>query len=129
MNVKEWNNVRQIESRLTRARSGLILTQPFFGSEVMRLKLELDSSIPTAAVNSKRIRFNPDFVEGLTDPELMGVLAHEVLHRAFGHHWRRDSRDPKEWNVACDYAINPILVKAGMTLPDGALLDSEYDSR
>ena len=30
------------------------------------------------------------------------------------------------WNRACDYAINPILLDAGLTLPDGFLLNERY---
>src|ERR1700749_2583438 len=43
---------------------------------------------------------------------------------ALHHHVRRSGRDPKRWNVACDYAINPLLVDAGLSLPEGVLLDN-----
>src|SRR5208283_3536858 len=42
------------------------------------------------------------------------------------HHTRRSGRDLRRWNIACDYAINPLLVEAGFELPDGALLDPAY---
>ena len=32
----------------------------------------------------------------------------------------------RRWNIACDYAINPLLVEAGFELPEGALLDPAY---
>ncbi|GIW55379.1 MAG: hypothetical protein KatS3mg082_1783 [Nitrospiraceae bacterium] len=32
--------------------------------------------------------------------------------------WRRGARDNKKWNVACDYAVDPILVDAGFSVPD-----------
>jgi predicted metal-dependent peptidase len=48
------------------------------------------------------------------------------MHPALHHHVRRSGRDPKLWNVACDFAINPLLVDAGLSLPDGVLLDNRF---
>ena len=70
--------------------------------------------------------YNPDFVETLNSATLAGTLAHEVMHPALHHHVRRSGRDPKRWNVACDFAINPLLVDAGLSLPDGVLFDDGF---
>jgi len=59
----------------------------------------------------------------------IGLLAHEVMHPALGHHWRMSNREAMRWNKAADYAINKSLIDAGLTLPDGALLDSAYDEK
>lgn len=67
--------------------------------------------------DGRRLVYNPAFVEQLTPAELEGVLAHEVTHCALAHHCRRGERDAQLWNQATDYAINPILVSNGMTLP------------
>jgi predicted metal-dependent peptidase len=48
------------------------------------------------------------------------------MHPALQHHTRRGSRNPKRWNMACDYAINPLLVEAGLTLPKDVLLDHRF---
>lgn len=108
------------------ARRALVLDFPFFG--VLSLKLDLieKSSVQTFATDGKTIFFNPDFAESLNRHELMGVLAHEVLHCANGHQWRRENRDHKLWNRACDYAINPIVLKAGLKLPEGGLINPDY---
>jgi len=42
------------------------------------------------------------------------------------HHTRRNGRDPEDWNIACDYAINQILIDEWFVLPDGALFDPQY---
>ena len=57
------------------------------------------------------------------------MVAHEVLHVANGHCWRQGPRDPDRWNDACDYAINPIVLSAGMVLPKGALVDARYTGK
>ena len=61
--------------------------------------------------------YNPEFVSTLSAPELAGALAHEVMHPALQHHTRRGDRDRRRWNIACDYAINPMLIDAGLTFP------------
>ena len=50
-------------------------------------------------------------------------MAHEILHCVFGHHTRRGNRDKKIWNIACDLAINILLIEYGFQLPSGAYLD------
>jgi len=112
--------------KIQKAKTLLILDHPFFGTLVSRLPLIEDKSVQTAATNGLDIRYNPDWLLALTVPEIMGVLAHEVMHIANGHTWRRDERDMRQWNVACDYAINPLLVANSLTLPKGALLDARF---
>lgn len=114
-----------LERKLTKARTQLLLNQPFFGSLCLRLKL-VPGNVLTMATNGKLIVYNSDFVESLTPAELEGVLAHEVMHCALAHHCRRGSRDLQLWNEAADFAINPIVLNNGLTLPDGALNDSQY---
>jgi predicted metal-dependent peptidase len=118
---------RSVEQKLTRARTQLLLNQPFFGTLCLRLKMVAMPEFPTMATDGRRIAYNPWFVEKLTPAELEGVLAHEVMHCALAHHCRRGDRDAQLWNKAADYAINPILTNSGMTLPKDALLDSAYN--
>lgn len=108
------------------ARRALVLDHPFFGVLSLKLVLVEDSSHKTLATDGKKLFFNPTYVAALSRFELAGVVAHEVLHCANGHVWRRENRDAKVWNHACDYAINPIVLDAGMVLPKGLLNDSKY---
>jgi predicted metal-dependent peptidase len=78
------------------------------------------------ATDGVSLYYNPDFVETLNAATLAGTLAHEVMHPALHHHVRRSERDPKRWNEACDYAINPLLVDAGLSLPEGVLIDHRF---
>lgn len=112
--------------RVQAARTTLLLDNPFFGVLALQLGLIEDDTCETAWTNGRSIGFSPAFVDKLTQDELCGVLAHEVLHCACGHPWRRDQRDHKQFNVACDYAINPIIRDAGMKLPSCALLEPQY---
>ena len=115
-----------VERRLQKARTTLLLDHPFFGSLLFRLKGRESRSIKAMATDGVSLFYNPDFVETLNAATLCGVLAHEVLHPGLQHHVRRSGRDPKRWNEACDYAINPILLDAGLHLPEGVLVDDRF---
>jgi predicted metal-dependent peptidase len=78
------------------------------------------------ATDGKSLFYNPAFVDELPPDQLVGVLAHEVMHPALQHHTRRGNRDRERWNEAADYAINPLVLNAGMALPKDALSDSRF---
>jgi predicted metal-dependent peptidase len=115
-----------VERRLQKAGTTLLLDHPFFGSLLFRLKGRESRSIKTMATDGISLFYNPDFVDTLNAATLCGVLAHEVLHPGLHHHLRRSGRDPKRWNEACDYAINLILLDAGLHLPEGVLVDDRF---
>src|SRR5882757_7677505 len=102
--------------RIQKARTTLLLDHPFFGTLLFRLGAQARSSIATMATDGISLYFNPQFVETLSAAEIAGTLAHEVMHPALQHHTRRGGRHPRRWNMACDYAINPMLLDAGLTL-------------
>jgi len=121
--------MRQIE-RVRRARSQLVMGRhPFYGCLALNLKLETSDGtrVGTMATDGKRIIVNEDWVSSLSDDELRGVIVHEVMHIAYGHPFRRGRRDPREWNVAGDFAINRDLLSQGFTLPGSRLYDPQFD--
>jgi predicted metal-dependent peptidase len=126
-------NGETAHERLLRARSALILSQPFYGTLALNLepvecdKLPNGRPCETMATDSRRLFFNPGFVRSLSDSELAGVIAHEVCHVIYLHGTRRNGRDAKLWNVAGDYAINRDLAAGKIRLPASALIDSRFD--
>lgn len=111
---------------MAKARTHLMLSQPFFGSLALRLNLIQDESIRTMCTDGKCIRYNPDFVQLHQIEEIEGVIAHEVMHVAMCHHLRKGERNHEVWNMATDYAINLIVVDSGLSIPDCGLLEREY---
>jgi len=94
---------------------------PFFMPPLARATFKEDASIPTACVNTRGlIMISPTFAASLTDAQLAGVGAHELLHPTLQHHHRRGDRDPLLWNIATDMAINQLLRECQIELPDGA---------
>jgi predicted metal-dependent peptidase len=118
-----------IDPRITKQRTELVLSQPFFGALALRLQVLEDPSTETFWVDGVSLGYNPAYLASLNDLEVRGVLAHEVLHVANGHCWRMGVRDPERWNDACDYAINPLVIDAGMVLPKGAYLDARFKGK
>ncbi|MFV0347960.1 MAG: DUF2201 family putative metallopeptidase [Halodesulfovibrio sp.] len=112
--------------KLIRARSDLVLEHPFFASLALRLDFREDTSCRTAWVDGSTFAYNPAYMGILPLAKIKGVLCHEVLHLACCHHTRRGGRDARLWNMACDYAINPVLLDAGLELPDGYLDDDRH---
>ena len=115
--------------KLKTALSNLIIDSPFFASLALRLELIESLQYETLATDGVSLHYNPDFVNSLTRPEAIGVLAHEASHCAFRHHTRRGERDPQKWNIAADYAINGILIECGFTLPEGVLIDNKFKGK
>lgn len=113
--------------QFVRARSRLVLNNPFFGTLCLRLKPVETDQVPTGAVDGVHLFYNPVWFSKLKDLERIGFLAHEVMHMVLMHHIRRQQRDAEKWNIAADYAINNHLIKEGFFLPTGGLIDPQYD--
>lgn len=111
---------------ISRARAALIISQPFFGSIALKLKVVESDHFETMATDGVTLHYNPEFVLEQKGDELKSVVAHEVMHIALKHHLRQGERDHWEWNEACDYAVNPILDDCGFTLPKDCLLDKAF---
>ena len=115
-----------MDPRISKQRTALVLDQPFFGALALRLAIIEDPSCETFWVDGVSMGYNPSYAATLNDLELRGVLAHEVLHVANGHCWRKGDRDNDGWNDACDYVVNPIVTDAGMLLPKGTLFNAQF---
>ncbi|CAN1561194.1 vWFA domain containing protein [Rhabdaerophilaceae bacterium] len=117
------------EERLTldRIQRGLrMVTVPFphLSGLAAAVRVAVDNSIPTMGVfASGRLVANAAFTARLSEPDLVFVLAHELLHLALRTHERAVGSARLEFNYAHDYIINDILREAlGVrTIPAGGL--------
>ncbi len=110
---------KAISNKLSAARTKLILDKPFLGTLVLRLPIvEADPSwCKTTDTDMKKLYVNPEYIDQLTTEEAQFTLAHEALHCALSHFSRRQHRVKMRWDMACDYAINPILIEDGLKPP------------
>lgn len=117
-----------VESKIfEKAKVKLVLHHPFFATLALHLLEKKESGIPTTATDGRHLFVNEKWGSELKDEERVFVLGHEVLHLALGHLWRRGTKDPLLWNMACDYAVNEILIESGVgTMPKGGLYDPSF---
>jgi predicted metal-dependent peptidase len=108
-----------IETKLASARTRLILDKPFLGALVLRLPMKQADPgwCPTTATDARAFYYNPEFISALTLDETQFMLAHEALHCALSHFARRQHRVKHKWDLACDYAINPLLIDVALVHP------------
>lgn len=112
--------------RIMRMRTALVMSSPFYGLLAVRLKVKEDASYETAATDGKHFFYNPAYIAGMSDAKLRGLIGHETLHCTNGHCWRQGTRNHRLWNIACDYAIDQILVRGGFDVPN-ALVNPDWN--
>lgn len=118
----------EIATKLSAARTRLILERPFLGALVMHLPLQaVDAkTCDSVATDARALYYHPAYIERLSLAQTQFVLAHEALHCALGHFARRSHRVIQRWNIACDHAVNLLLLSEGLRAPPNILANDEY---
>lgn len=116
-----------IKEKIIRERVQLLLHRPFFGHLTLGLELKEEPAVGTMATDGKHLFYSPAFVSRLDPKVLQTILAHETLHCALGHLWRKETREHMKWNYATDYAINLMLKKEGFAIPANYLCEDKFD--
>ena len=102
-------------SKPDKAKAQIVLDHPFFASILLKRKLTEDNTIKTLAVDARgNIFYKKDFIEGLTVPQVVWGLCHEIGHVIGQHALRKKHRDHKKWNYAGDAWINDMLNDSGV---------------
>lgn len=119
----------ELETKLSAARTRLILDRPFLGALVLRMPMKAADPkwCATIGTDARAFYYNPAYIDSLSLEQTQFALAHEALHCALSHFARREHRVRQRWDVACDLAINPILIREGMTAVPGALYNVGYE--
>ena len=118
----------KLEQKISAARTRLLLDKPFLGVLVLRLPMVAAKPqwCQTTATDTRNLYYNPQYLDALGTQQLEFVLAHEALHCALAHFSRRGRRDKRRWDLACDFAINPVLLAEGLRPPPNAITFVEY---
>ena len=114
-----------IENKLVSARTRLILDKPFLGALVLRLPMMegAPSWCNTTFSDGRTFYYNAEYINSLDIDQTQFALSHEALHCALSHFYRRGHRIKTRWDLACDYAVNPMLINDGLKpTPDAAYL-------
>lgn len=115
-----------VREQLSKARTQLILNQPFFGALALRLRLIESEQVPTLAVDGKNVYYNPKFVATLSPRLTQSAMAHETLHCALQHIGRVGARDKFKWNCAIDFVTNEHLKESGFEISPSWLLNKDW---
>jgi len=113
-------NAEEVNRKIRRVILWININQGFYGELLSHVNIfgSYDLDPKTMCTNGRDIIFHPEFVMNQTEAALRLVLCHEILHCIGDHGKRRGNRDPQGWNIACDYAINPLLQgEAGLEWP------------
>lgn len=109
LSAREKNKVME---RLSKARTALLIKEPFYGNLLMNLKLVLEEC-GTACTDMEYIFFDPAFARDLSDEDLVFVMKHEVLHCVLQHCVRfRNHRNRFLYNYAADIVVNSHIMKS-----------------
>ena len=124
----------EVNKKIRRVILWLNINQGFYAELLSHVNIfgstKLDPK--TMCTNGRDIIFHPEFVMKQSEAALRLVLCHEILHCIGDHMNRRGNRNPMGWNIACDYAINPLLKdEAGFEFPvdESGNREGLYDSR
>jgi predicted metal-dependent peptidase len=119
----------EIETKLAAARTRLILDKPFLGALTLRLPLVAADPkwCPASATDARSLYYNPDYIDKLSLEQTQFVLAREALHCALSHFARRQHRIKARWDIACEYSINPVLVRDGLMPPPATIVIDAYE--
>ncbi|KKN14600.1 hypothetical protein LCGC14_0994610 [marine sediment metagenome] len=107
-----------------------MIDSPFYGHIALQLGLSRkeDLNPKTMATDGYKLYWHPEFIAEIPEEQLKGVIAHEVMHLVLMHLTRRQSREPKRFNIATDYAVNDLVLKE-FELPEWVLKNPDFANK
>lgn len=123
-----------VEQRLSKALVAIMGSPKYTAlAGVLMIGEKIVNDTPTACTNGRDEMYGREFVEGLTDAELRGLVLHENYHKLYQHMstWKHLWEiDPSTANQAMDYVINIKIMDDNTdgfaVLPKGGLIDAQY---
>lgn len=114
-------------TKLQKAVGLMMRTQPFWASLLMTLNFSESGQTKTITTDGETITYNPAWTEGLSQEEMVGVLAHVAGHCALLHPLRKGHRDEEKWNIACDIVVNGIIRQSGLPVPKDTTIKEDWE--
>lgn len=112
-------------NRLLFSRLRILQKHGFYGLLLMHTKYGLDEECDTAYTDGDKICFSPKFMDDLSDSELDFIMMHEIMHIVLKHCYRDNSRDPIQFNIACDIVVNSNILYSN-NLDINSITTKEY---
>lgn len=106
------------EEQLLKGKITLQTQMPFLGYLLMYMPFKCKPEVGTMGVDAHgNIYYNPEWVKGLSEAEVLGVEAHEVLHIVRKHLLRNKGYDPQLKNSSDDICNNQTILALNMSIP------------
>lgn len=100
-----------------------------YGYPLLNMDIKWSDEIPTACVTHRgEMLLNKEWINTLSDAQMRGLFAHEVMHLMKGDLWRKGNRNHSRWNMAIDLTVNSLLRRDSFELPDGGVIP-EYNDK
>lgn len=99
---------------------------------LMSMKMKMVPGLNTYATNGKHIFYDPYYiVQRYKSQQVAADLAHECLHKMFGHHIRVDfskysAQERDKLNYVMDLAINAVLKDLGFDVDETFVYEEKY---
>lgn len=101
----------------------LLIRYPLFGNIIANLNfIYTNISVPAPAfTDGVNLYYKQEFIDEFTDDEKEFIIAHEVFHIVLKHLYRNIGRDRDLLNYVEDAIDNQLLVRDGLTMPQGCV--------
>lgn len=114
-------------NKLKKARINLSSRNPFFSFLSYNLKFEKmerkSEDEPGVAIDDNGVLYyDEDYINSLSQEQVLGVICHEVMHMSFLHLLRCRNRIKNKWDLATDICVNSILNENEFELPFGSIV-------
>ncbi len=99
----------------------LLIRFPLFGNVIANIKFVYTASPVNAPAYTTGtvIYYKKEFFDDYTPDEREFIVAHEIMHIVLNHLFRNVGKDPDLLNFVEDAIINQMLIRSGMTMPNG----------
>ena len=97
---------------LFNCRNELYSLYPYLDGAFASLPGKIDSQVETLGTDGKNLLFSPDYLirlYGSAPERLRRGYLHILLHCLYLHPFRRNGRESRLWNLACDMAAEQII--------------------
>lgn len=119
--IEDYEKYAQ-EKELSNIINSVVSRFPHLGSVVNSARYIADPKAKTAYTDGDDVYYSPNFMKNLTYNQKVFLIAHEIMHIAFEHIFRRTKdMHKKRWNIATDAVINARLMDAGLEKIEGCV--------
>jgi len=108
------------------ARDSILINMRFLDIAILKLPFTKKEVIRGAATDGSHFYYDPDFIIELAkaDTNLVArTYLHSILHCIFNHSFDYDSHNTRLWDLACDIAIENMIME--LDLPSVGLKDDD----